>query len=276
MKHSAVALPKTMSFDQQPTSQAPFPVSTPSDSESTPPKPGLVAPWWHTVVFVIILVGNSYLTAISLPKVASGSSAKVRALEYFFTIGWEFVLLLIVWLGIRLRGVTLRELIGGRWNRIEDFFIDVAFAGAAVFSAYIVVGLASYFLGLAKPERVAEAKKLAEMLAPDSLKLLALFFVLSTVAGFVEEIIFRGYLQKQFSALTGNVFVGMIIQAVIFGSGHGYEGWQRMIAIFCLGCVFGMLALLRKSLRPGMMAHAMFDSLQGIGLYALKKGLVRM
>jgi len=225
---------------------------------------------------MIILIGNSYVTAITLPKVAPGASAKVRAFEYLFTIGWELVLLLIVWFGIRLRGVTLRELIGGRWKRVEDFLIDVAIAGAAVFAAYIVVGFASYLLGLAKPERVAEAKRLADMLAPDSLKLLALFFVLSTVAGFVEEIMFRGYLQKQFAALTGNVFFGLLIQAAAFGLGHGYQGWQRMIAIFCLGCVFGVLALLRKSLRPGMMTHAMFDSLQGIGLYALKKGLVRM
>jgi len=49
-----------------------------------------------------------------------------------------------------------------------------------------------------------------------------------------------------------------------------------MAAIFCLGCFFGGLALLRKSLRPGMMTHAMFDSFQGVALYALKRGLIRV
>jgi CAAX protease family protein len=249
-----------------------------SPSAPNPPAPAhkAVAPWWHTVILIVILFGNSYVTAISLPKVASGTSGKARAFEYLFTIVWEFVLLLIVWIGIRLRRVTIKELIGGRWNRVEDFLVDFAIAAAGVFGAYLVVGVASYLLGLAGRERLAEGKRLAEMLAPSSLRLLALFFVLSTVAGFVEEILFRGYLQKQFAALTGSVFWGLMIQAVAFGLGHGYQGWQRMAAIFCLGCFFGALALLCKSLRPGMMTHAMFDSLQGVALYALKKGLIRM
>ncbi len=247
-------------------------------STLNPPAPQrkLIAPLWHTIVFILILLANSYLTAISLPKIAAGASSKQRVFEYLFTIGWELVLLAIVWIGIRMRGVTIRELIGGRWDRVEDVFIDLAIAGAGVVAAYIVVGLASVLLGLARPERIADSKKLADMLAPSSLQLLALFIVLSAFAGIIEEILFRGYLQKQFAALTGKAYLGLIIQAAVFGLGHGYEGWQRMVAIFCLGCFFGTLALLRKSLRPGMMTHAMFDSLQGIGLYALKKGLLRV
>jgi membrane protease YdiL (CAAX protease family) len=264
-----------MSIDPQSTPDVPVPpAGAPIAPAETKPAP--IAPWWHTITFIVILFGNSYVTAISLPKVAIAASPKTRAFEYLFTIGWEVVLLLIVWLGIRLRGVTIKELIGGRWNRVEDFLIDVAIAGGGVVAAYIIVGVASVLLGLAKPERVAEAKRLADMLAPSNLRLLALFILLSVVAGLIEEIMFRGYLQKQFAALTGKLYLGMLIQAAIFGLGHGYEGWQRMIAIFCLGCFFGLLALLRKSLRPGMMTHAMFDSLQGLGLYAMKKGLLRM
>jgi membrane protease YdiL (CAAX protease family) len=247
-------------------------------SPDVPPQPAerkLIAPLWHTAIFVLILFANSYFTAKSLPKVTHGESGRIRAIEYLFTIVWELALLLIVWFGIRLRGVTIRELIGGRWKRVEDFLIDAAIAGLSVVGAYIVVGVVSFSLGLAKPERIAEAKKLADMLAPSSLRLLALFIVLSVFAGVIEEILFRGYLQKQFAALTGKATWGMIIQAAIFGLGHGYEGWQRMAAIFCLGCFFGVLALLRKSLRPGMMTHAIFDSLQGVGLYAMKKGLLR-
>jgi len=191
-------------------------VQSPSAPTQPSPVHKAVAPWWHTVIFIIILLGNSYVTAITLPKAASGASGKARAFEYLFTIVWEFVLLLIVWVGIRLRRVTIRELIGGRWNRVEDFLIDVAIAGAGVFGAYLVVGVAAYLAGLGGREHLAEGKKLAEMLAPSSLKLLALFFVLSTVAGFVEEILFRGYLQKQFAALTGSVVWGLMLQAVFF------------------------------------------------------------
>jgi membrane protease YdiL (CAAX protease family) len=264
-----------MSIEQQPSPYSPAVIGGPLDPPSQ--KSGqLIAPLWHTILFIVILFANSYLTAITLPKLAVGASPKHRAFEYLFTIGWELVLLLIVWFGIRLRGVTIRELIGGRWQRVEDFLIDVGIGVGGIVAAYVVVGVVSILLGLAKPERVAEARKLADMLAPDSLKLLALFILLSAFAGIIEEILFRGYLQKQFAAITGKVYLGVIIQAAIFGLGHGYEGWQRMIAIFFLGSFFGLLAWLRKSLRPGMMTHAMFDSLQGIGLYALKKGLIRM
>ncbi|HKV92998.1 MAG TPA: type II CAAX endopeptidase family protein [Candidatus Angelobacter sp.] len=239
-------------------------------------KQRLIAPLWHTILFILILFGNSYLTAITLPKIATGASSKQHTFEYLFTIGWELFLLLIVWIGIRMRGVTFRDLIGGRWNRFEDFFIDLTIAGGGVVAAYIVVGVASIFLGLARPERMQESRKLADMLAPSSLQSLAAFILLSAFAGVIEEILFRGYLQKQFAALTGKGYLGLIIQAAVFGLGHGYEGWQRMVGIFCLGCFFGILALLRKSLRPGMMTHAIFDSLQGIALYALKKGLLRV
>ena len=42
-----------------------------------------------------------------------------------------------------------------------------------------------------------------------------------------------------------------------------------MIVIGIYGMFFGILAHLRKSLRPGMMAHAFQDSIAGIGLFKL-------
>jgi membrane protease YdiL (CAAX protease family) len=90
----------------------------------------------------------------------------------------------------------------------------------------------------------------------------------------VEEILFRGYLQRQIGALSGNIYVGLVVSAILFGAGHGYEGARRMVLIAVLGLMFGVLTLLRKSLRPGMMAHALFDSLQGAVLWAIRKGMI--
>lgn len=237
----------------------------------------LLAPIWHTVVFIIILLGNSYFTASTLPKVtAGGATAKQRIFEYAFTIGFEFILLLIVWLGIRSRGVKMKELIGGRWKSVEAFLLDIAIAFGFWLVAIAVLGGLGYLLGLTKGSQAGEAKKLADMLAPESPLALAMFILLSSVAGFVEEIIFRGYLQKQFAALTGNIYLGLIIQAIIFGAGHGYEGARRMLLIAVYGTMFGLLALWRKSLRPGMMAHALHDSLAGVVLYLVKRGIIPM
>jgi len=78
-------------------------------------------------------------------------------------------------------------------------------------------------------------------------------------AGFCEEVAFRGYLQKQFQVITGNAGWAVLFQAIIFGIGHLYEGVGPVARITMFGVLFGLLALWRKSLRPGMIAHAWSD-----------------
>jgi hypothetical protein len=81
------------------------------------------------------------------------------------------------------------------------------------------------------------------------------------VAGVAEELIFRGYLQKQFTALCRNVGAGLLIQAVLFALSHGYH---QLPGAFCQHLLFGLMAGLlahwRKSLLPGMIGHAWFDA----------------
>ena len=113
------------------------------------------------------------------------------------------------------------------------------------------------------------------MLAPHTWLGLSIFVALSITAGFVEEIIFRGYLQRQIAAFSGNIYVGLIVSAIVFGAAHGYEGGRRMVLICILGLMFGVLALWRKSLRPGMIGHGLFDSFQGVLLFvATRMGLL--
>jgi hypothetical protein len=63
----------------------------------------------------------------------------------------------------------------------------------------------------------------------------------------------------------------MLASAAVFGLSHAYEGHQRMLLIFVYGAMFGTLAILRKSLRPGMMAHAWHDSFEGVLLVIADK-----
>jgi len=251
---------------------APQPIGEPLPA----PERKLLAPVWHTIVFILIVLLNSYSTAVSLPKVAASASPRGRIFGYVFTIGWELVLLLIVWLGIRSRGVKIKELIGGRWKSPEDFLIDIGIAIGFWLVALMILGGLGYLLGLAKPSQAGEVKKLAEMLGPQTPIALTMFILLSSVAGFIEEIIFRGYLQRQFGALTGNIYLGLVLSAIVFGLGHGYEGPRRMALIAVFGMLFGLLTIWRRSLRPGMIAHAWHDSFSGIVLYLVKKGAIAM
>ena len=241
----------------------------------------LVAPIWHTIMIIVVLLGNSFVTAYVASKVTVARGAAItdseRTVQYVFTIGFEFLLLFLVWIGVRLRQVRFSDLIGGRWDKPEAFLIDVGIAAAYWAVAFLVLLGLGLALGLTKGSQVQEAKKLAEALAPHSLLALGVFVLLSTVAGFVEEILFRGYLQRQFAAMTGSAYVAIVLQAVVFGAGHGYEGTRRMILIFVYGLMFGLLAFWRKSLRPGMMAHAWHDSFEGaILFFVARKGFPSM
>jgi membrane protease YdiL (CAAX protease family) len=240
----------------------------------------LLAPIWHTLLIVVLLVGNSIGSAIVSSRVAAHGAGsvteKARIVQYAFTIVLEFFLLFVVWVGLRLRQTKIRELIGGRWATPEAFLLDVAIAAGFWVVAFAALAGMSWAVGLTKASQAESSRKLADALAPHSFAGLALFVLLSTVAGFVEEIIFRGYLQRQLGALTGNIYVGLLASAAVFGASHGYEGTRRMIVIFVFGAMFGFLALWRKSLRPGMMAHAWHDAFSGVLLFLVARKIIPM
>ena len=90
---------------------------------------------------------------------------------------------------------------------------------------------------------------------------IALWVGLSLTAGICEEAIYRGYLQKQFVALTRSVPAGIILSALAFGSAHSYQGSKRVLMISVMGAMSGILAHWSRSVRPGMIAHALQDVL---------------
>jgi membrane protease YdiL (CAAX protease family) len=264
-----------MSFDQQPPFETPVTAPPLPEDGTSPAKPGLLAPIWHTVLIVVILIANSYYTANFLNRALEHgpviSSHQTRLLQYGATITLELILLLFVWLGLRINKTKIRDLIGGKWERPEDFLIDLAIAsGFWILSGLILAGL-GYLMGLSNPKQVDDMKQHLGPLMPKIGVEMVVWVVLSCTAGFVEEIIFRGYLQRQIGALAGNIYVGLIASAIIFGAGHGYEGTRRMILIALYGAMFGLLALWRKSLRPGMITHAWQDSFAGIAFSLLEK-----
>jgi hypothetical protein len=225
----------------------------------------LLAPWWHTAILVIVLLTVSINgTRASQPVVGEHKLA-----QYLWTMGLEWVLVAYVWLGTRKR-ISMRELIGGRWSTLEDVFLDIVYAGVFWFAAMLVLGLSAKAMHLDQAGKIESMRKQISFLAPGTNLELAVWFCLSWTAGFCEEIIFRGYLQRQFAAIGGSAVVGIIFSAIIFGASHGYEGPARMFLIAIFGLMFSLLAWRRKSLRPGMIAHAWHDSISGALLRALK------
>ena len=83
------------------------------------------------------------------------------------------------------------------------------------------------------------------------------FLAAALTPGFVEEFVFRGYLQRQLTALSGSVVIGSALQILLFVQGHYFQGLLRLIPVGVFGLLFTLVAVWRKSLRPGMIAHAL-------------------
>jgi membrane protease YdiL (CAAX protease family) len=225
----------------------------------------LLAPWWHTTVLLVVLLAASVSgTRSQRPLAAVG-----KLPQYLWTMAWEWLLAGFVWLGVRKR-MPLRELIGGRWATWEDFFLDIVFAAAFWVCALFVLGVTALLMHLDQGGKIETMRKQLGFLTPQTNLELALWYCVSLTAGFCEEIIFRGYLQRQVAAISNSMLVGVLLSAVVFGAAHGYEGPARMILIAIYGLMFGLLAWWRKSLRTGMMAHAWHDALSGTILRMLK------
>jgi uncharacterized protein len=238
----------------------PFPPSAPA----APQRSGPVAAWWHTVaLIVIILAFSAYQGQPRLLSRATRLPSRIPI--YAASLAYELFLFCFVWLaGLKPRQVTLREIIGGRWNRLADFMIDLAVAflfTVVVWITLLVSSLLLHFRGV----------QAAAPLLPKTWTEAAAFVVLAVTAGFCEEFVFRGYLQRQFLAWFGTAWVAVAVQAMVFGGAHMYQGWRGVVTITIYGALFGVLAALRKSLRPGMLQHAGQDTFSGLAVFILTK-----
>jgi membrane protease YdiL (CAAX protease family) len=88
-----------------------------------------------------------------------------------------------------------------------------------------------------------------------------LFLLAAITAGFVEEFVFRGYLQRRFTTIFGSVWLGAAIQIGFFTGAHIYQGWTGMISVCLLGLTLTLTATACRTLVPGMIAHGVGDAL---------------
>jgi hypothetical protein len=222
-------------------------------------------------MILAVLLGFSALNLLShhlTERFAHKPDAQHRShfIVYGTTLIWEWLLLALVCWGLRIRRTPLRQLLGVRRHGVVELWTDVAIAAGFWFASLLALGAAGFLLRLVHlhPEDI---RGIVSQMAPASPGELALWIALSVSAGICEELIFRGYLQQQFTALTRRIWLGIAISAVFFGLAHGYEGASGMLLIVLYGAFFGILAHLRSSLRAGIFAHAWHDSLSGFILY---------
>ena len=230
----------------------------------TPRPPGLrpVAPTWHTLLLIAFFLGLTLAGAVFQRSVSSHATvakeAPALAPLYLSLFLGELALVFYVWKGgLRRSGTSVRELIGGRWGSPADVLRDLALA-AAMWGAWTLVPMAwGRLFG-------ADHATTIEGYLPTRGFEYLLWILVSLGAGFCEELVFRGYLMRQFSAWTRSPWTGLLLQSALFGVSHGYQGLAACMRIAVFGLIFGLLAIWRRSLRPGMIAHALTDIMGGI------------
>jgi uncharacterized protein len=225
-------------------------------TQNPPPAPrAAVAGALHTIVLIAIIAGWSTwgyygsMRAMENPR---------RAAVYLITMVWEWALVGYIAWGTKKHGTSLREIIGGRWDSAKDFLKDLGIAVGFWIIALCVLIFAAFAL------HATGAGEAVRFMLPQTRVEIALWILLSSTAGICEEIIFRGYFQKQFISWTMNVPLGVILSAALFGAGHIYQGPKQAVIIMVYGLLFGILAELRGNLRPGIMTHAWHDTFTGL------------
>jgi CAAX protease family protein len=232
-------------------------------SHSSVPSPPLIAPWWHTLLLVLLVSATSLTGALTIGRAAHADLH--HALSYSVSILWEWVLAALVYWGLRMRRTPLRPVLGEQPSGARAWARDAGVALVFWFISLMVLGLCAQLL---RPLHVDpdSIRKIVSRLAPTSALEIVLWIVMSITAGLTEEFIFRGYLQQQFAILTRNAWLGLFCSALIFGLAHGYEGLPGMLLITVYGALFGLLARMQRNLRPGMMAHGWHDAVSGLAL----------
>ena len=216
-----------------------------------------IAPWWHTLLVLVPLAIGSVaswyqhgLPNAHVPGIGS------RLSSYITVLVQEWCVVLLIWLALKRRGLSIGSLVSGRWQTLGAFFRDLGLAVGFIVVAVPLIGVLVHFIG-------GDANSNVANITPKTGFELVVWLGLSATGGFCEELTFRGYLTRQFSAWTGSRVFAIVLQGVAFGLAHGY--YQKvMVVIMVQGWLLGLFAYWRKSLRPGMLAHGLQDAIGGL------------
>jgi len=173
----------------------------------------LIASPWHTAIVLgvqIALTVRGYLRSHQMSEAITVN----RISLYERTILFQWIVFVLVIVGVRLHGSSVYEVLGERWRSWQQLVTDAGVALLLLLASIIVPAI----LG---PHSQSGADSATQFLLPHGGAEMGGWIALSLTAGLCEEVLFRGYLQKQFAALTNNAVLGIVLSAMLFGVAHG-------------------------------------------------------
>jgi uncharacterized protein len=232
-------------------------MDTPALDQPASDRHAQIASLMHTIL-VLAALGGWAIWHKSFADQLSATANPNRVRFYIVTLVFEWFLFLLVVAGVRRSGVSVFVVLGDHWHTVREVLRDTGIAVGFWIVAAALLWIFGWLL------RIAALGPSMQIILPHGGIELTAWIALSVTAGICEETIFRGYLQRQFMALTKNTPAGILLSAAAFGAAHAYQGFRMVILIALYGAMFGILAYWRGSVRPGMIAHAWQDSLNGV------------
>jgi uncharacterized protein len=237
-----------------------------SSNREGPQKPQQIASWGRLWGFLLIGVGVVALGFLAqhAPTGSGGGAAPGQLAShsqafpvYLSLIAMDWALLYYCWVAVHHHGGNLATLSGGRWTSWKNVAVDVAIA-LPFWALWEGAAFGVHWLIDSRQLGGNGARTFASLLPQSPLEIL-IWIAVSITAGVCEELAFRGFLQRQFHALTGNISLAVLAQGLVFGLFHAYQGWRNVIVISVLGVMFGMLAAWRGNLRANIIVHSWAD-----------------
>lgn len=234
-----------------------------------PPRPDAKIGWGIFIaqlstVLVVYLLGSFIpLIPIIVSQVMAGDASvpDIGSLVVLSTVMLSMAMgVTVAWLWLRREGRVGEAwdfTLPGNWPRT---LLWAAACTIAIFAIFTGVGALVEAIGLGTPD----ASELLAYVTESPLTFwLWIIGVAVLAAGIGEELLYRGFLMDRLArlpGLRGRVWPVIIIQAIVFGLPHAYQGWGGMVVTGCVGLLLGWVRLKQAgSLMVCVLAHIAVD-----------------
>jgi membrane protease YdiL (CAAX protease family) len=147
--------------------------------------------------------------------------------------------------------------------------LDCLIGAGATAVAYGLIIFSSMTLWLVWPELLDQMEENAQRIQDMVPRLHPLGFAgMAAMVGLYEELVFRGFLMTRLRRATGSWALAVLVSTAIFTALHALDQTHAaLISVTILSLVFSAVTIWRRSLVPAIVAHALFDLSQLLGLY---------
>lgn len=225
--------------------------------------------WIFIVFFIYFLTFEPVFGRLMfkgfLRRLASDPGEKLRYYRKALICSWlpAGIIALLVFTG----NVGVEDL-GIAWIRISGDRLGVwpAYGVLLLYGIFVLLYLYQIIMArISEPYRARLAsvkvpEEAGKMLPGTEMEKRYWFFI-STTAGLVEELIYRGFLLF----LLGRLFPGIpflvciLVSAVLFGLAHSYQGPAGVLKTGIAGLFFMLVYVSTGSLLPGILLHFLMD-----------------